>query len=85
MGMDVAKDNLGFGLRSWRYAIVVEDYVIKQSFIERGLMNNAEDDPYGVSSPQNILAFLKGEEYDTGGQALQLNLSDGVGSEDKIG
>jgi peroxiredoxin len=85
MGMDVAKDNLGFGLRSWRYAIVVEDYVIKQSFIERGLMNNAEDDPYGVSSPQNILAFLKGEEYDTGGQALQLNLSDGVGSEDKLG
>jgi peroxiredoxin len=85
MGMDVAKDNLGFGMRSWRYAVVVEDYVIKKSFVEPGFGNNAEDDPYGVSSPQNILAFLKGEEYDTGGQALQLNLSDGVGSEDKIG
>jgi hypothetical protein len=43
------------------------------------------DDPYGVSSPQNILAFLEGREYDTGGEALQLNLSDGVGSEDKLG
>ena len=85
IGMDVYKDNLGFGVRSWRYAIIVEDYVIKKSFIERGQGNNVEDDPYGVSSPQNILAFLKGEEYDTGGQALQLNLSDGVGSEDKLG
>lgn len=85
MGMDVKKDNLGFGIRSWRYALVVENLEITKQFVERGFTNNAEDDPYGVSSPQNILAFLKGEEYDTGGQALQLNLSDGVGSEDKIG
>lgn len=85
MGMDVAKDNLGFGVRSWRYAIVVENYEIVNSFIERGFRNNADDDPYGVSSPQNILAFLKGEEYDKGGEDLTLELSDGVGSEDKIG
>lgn len=85
MGMDVAKDNLGFGVRSWRYAMVVDNLEITQSFIERGYRNNADDDPYGVSSPQNILAFLKGEEYDGGGQQLELNLSDGVGSEDKIG
>ena len=85
MGMDVAKDNLGFGIRSWRYAIVVENYEIVKSFIERGFRNNADDDPYGVSSPQNILAFLRGEEYDTGGEDLTLELSDGVGSEDKIG
>ena len=85
MGMDIKKDNLGFGIRSWRYAIVVENYVIQQSFVERGFSNNAEDDPYGVSSPQNILDFLQGKEYDTGGEALQLNLSDGIGSKDKIG
>jgi peroxiredoxin len=85
MGMDVKKDNLGFGIRSWRYAIVVENYVIQQSFVERGFANNAEEDPYGVSSPQNILDFLQGNEYDTGGEALQLNLSDGIGSEDKLG
>ena len=85
MGMDVKKDNLGFGIRSWRYAIVVENYVIQKSFVERGFSNNAEEDPYGVSSPQNILDFLQGKEYDTGGEALQLNLSDGIGSKDKIG
>lgn len=85
IGMDVYKDNLGFGVRSWRYALVVENLEITKQFVERGFMHNATDDPYGVSSPQNILAFLKGEEYDAGGEALQLNLSDGVGSEDKIG
>lgn len=85
MGMEVKKDNLGFGIRSWRYAVVVENYVIQKSFVERGFRHNAEDDPYGVSSPQNILDFLQGKEYDTGGEALQLNLSDGIGSKDKIG
>ena len=85
MGMDVKKDNLGFGMRSWRYALIVNDFIIEKTFIERGFRDNADDDPYGVSSPQNILAFLKGEEYDAGGQELQLNLSDGVGSQDKLG
>ena len=85
MGMDVYKDNIGFGVRSWRYAIIVENYEIIKQFVERGFMHNAEDDPYGVSSPQNILDFLDGKEYDAGGEQLQLNLSDGVGSEDKIG
>jgi hypothetical protein len=85
MGMDVAKDNLGFGMRSWRYAVVVEDYDIKKSFIEPGFGNTAEDDPYGVSSPQNILAFLKGEEHTTGGKQLTLNLEDGIDSKEKMG
>jgi peroxiredoxin len=85
MGMDVKKDNLGFGYRSWRYAVIVENYEITKSFIERGFSNNAAGDPYEVSSPQNILAFLKNEEYDNGGEQLTLNLHDGVGSEDKLG
>lgn len=85
MSMDVKKDNLGFGMRSWRYAVIVENFQITQSFIERGFGNNIDTDPYEVSSPQNILAFLKGEEYDTGGEQLTLNLSDGVNNEDKLG
>jgi len=85
MGMDVKKDNLGFGYRSWRYAVIVENYEITKSFIERGFSNNAAGDPYEVSSPQNILAFLKNEEYDNVGEQLTLNLHDGVGSEDKLG
>ena len=59
MGMLVKKDNLGFGLRSWRYAVIIENNEIIQSFVEAGFKDDAEDDPYVVSSPQNILKYLK--------------------------
>ena len=55
MGMLVAKDNLGFGMRSWRYAAVINDGVVEQWFEEPGFEDNCEADPYGMSSPQNIL------------------------------
>ena len=61
MGMLVAKDNLGFGARSWRYAAVVNDGVIEAWFEEPGLMDNCPDDPYGVSSPETLLAYLQNE------------------------
>ena len=61
MGMLVKKDNLGFGLRSWRYAVIIENNEIIQSFVEAGFKDDAEDDPYVVSSPQNILKYLKEE------------------------
>ncbi|OLP62341.1 peroxiredoxin [Xaviernesmea oryzae] len=59
MGMLVAKDNLGFGMRSWRYAAVVNDGVIEQWFEEEGYSDNCETDPYGLSSPQNVLSALQ--------------------------
>lgn len=59
MGMLVRKDNLGFGLRSWRYAAIVDNGVIEAWFEEPGLMDNCPEDPYGVSSPENVLAWLK--------------------------
>lgn len=58
MNMLVAKDNLGFGLRSWRYAAVINDGVVENWFEEPGFEDNCESDPYGVSSPQNILDTL---------------------------
>ncbi|WP_375669489.1 peroxiredoxin [Bartonella sp. MR168JLCBS] len=36
MGMLVAKDNVGFGMRSWRYAAVIHDGVIEKWFKEEG-------------------------------------------------
>lgn len=60
MGMLVAKDNLGFGMRSWRYAAVVNNGMVEAWFEEPGLMDNCPDDPYGVSSPENILEYLEG-------------------------
>jgi len=62
MGMLVTKDNLGFGQRSWRYAMIVEDGVIEKMFIEPGKDNNISEDPYGETSPTNILAWLKENE-----------------------
>ncbi|SLN18534.1 Putative peroxiredoxin [Pseudoruegeria aquimaris] len=59
MGMLVAKDNLGFGARSWRYAAVVNDGVIEAWFEEPGRADNHPEDPYGESAPENVLAWLK--------------------------
>lgn len=59
MGMLVEKTNLGFGLRSWRYAAIVENGVVVAWFEEPGYSDNCESDPYGVSSPQNILEYMK--------------------------
>jgi len=59
MGMLVEKNNLGFGKRSWRYAMVVNDGVIEKFFEEPGRRDNAEDDPYGETSPENVLNYLK--------------------------
>lgn len=58
MGMLVEKDNLGFGDRSWRYAAIVNDGTVEAWFEEPGFEDNCETDPYGESSPQNILAHL---------------------------
>lgn len=59
MGMLVSKDNVGFGMRSWRYAAVIDNGTVEQWFEEEGHSDNADSDPYGVSSPQNILENLK--------------------------
>src|SRR3546814_7455945 len=42
MGMLVCKDNLGFGMRSWRYAAVIDDGVVKAWFEEPGFSDNCE-------------------------------------------
>ena len=58
MGMLVDKDNLGFGMRSWRYAAIIKDGVVEAWFEEPGLMDNCPEDPYGVSSPENLKKYL---------------------------
>ena len=59
IGMLVKKDNLGFGFRSWRYAALIEDKIIQKMWIEQGFSDNASEDSYGLSSPENILDDLK--------------------------
>ena len=56
--MLVNKDNLGFGKRSWRYAAVINNGVVEAWFEEPGKAVNHADDPYGESSPENLLKHL---------------------------
>lgn len=58
-GMLVDKDNLGFGMRSWRYAMVVNDGVVEKLFVEQGYTDNAQDDPFEVSDVYTMLRYLK--------------------------
>ncbi len=59
MGMLVAKDNLGFGMRSWRYSMLVEDGEIKQIFSEAGKEDNCPTDPFEVSDAKTMLDYIK--------------------------
>lgn len=60
MGMLVNKEHLGFGYRSWRYVMVVDDGVVGAWFEEPGI-NDAgdDDDPYTVTHPEVVLDYLK--------------------------
>ena len=59
MGMLVRKENLGFGERSWRYSMFVDNGIIKKMFIEPGFSDNCETDPFEVSDVDTMLAYLK--------------------------
>lgn len=54
MGMLVDKRGLGFGQRSWRYSMLVEDGVITKMFIEP----EVEGDPFQVSDADTMLKHL---------------------------
>lgn len=57
LGLLVDKSQLGFGKRSWRYAMVINDGVVEQTFIE----SQVEGDPYGVSDADTVLRWLSPE------------------------
>jgi len=62
MGMLINKDHLGFGMRSWRYAMIVDDNTITHWFEEPGINDTgADSDPYGETMPEKLLAALTGE------------------------
>jgi peroxiredoxin len=59
LNMDVLKSNVGFGIRSWRYAAIIDNGVIEKFFIEDGQSDNAQDDPYEESTPEKVLEYVK--------------------------
>ena len=62
MGMLVKKENLGFGARSWRYSMLVDDGDIKKVFAESGKVDNCPTDPFEVSDVDTMIAYLKGSQ-----------------------
>ena len=83
IGMDVRKDNLGFGLRSWRYAAVYDNGLLVWSGVEEGFVDNIEGDPYEVSKPENVLDNVKAfgwpsvtETLGEEGREIELNFSE---------
>jgi|TARA_X000000368_G_scaffold117044_1_gene91370 peroxiredoxin len=59
MGMLVAKTNLGYGNRSWRYATVINSGEIEWLSEEPGHRSNTDQDPYEQSKPTKVLDYLK--------------------------
>ncbi|GAA5316393.1 MAG: glutathione peroxidase [Candidatus Pelagadaptatus aseana] len=54
MGMLVEKNDLGFGDRSWRYSMLVNDGVIEKQFIEP----DVPGDPFQVSDADTMLNYI---------------------------
>lgn len=59
MGMLVDKSNLGFGMRSWRYSMVVQDKQIEKMFVEPGFADNCPTDPFEMSGADSMLKYLR--------------------------
>jgi peroxiredoxin len=59
MGMTVDMSAIGFGKRSRRYAAVIDNGQVQNMFIEPEA-SATDPDPYGVSSPESVMKYLKG-------------------------
>ena len=62
MGMLVDKSNLGFGMRSWRYSMLVNDGEIEKMFVEPNREQNSGPDPFEVSDADTMLEYLKSKD-----------------------
>lgn len=54
MGMLVDKSDIGFGKRSWRYSMLVDNGVVKKMFIEE----ETPGDPFEVSDADTMLKYI---------------------------
>lgn len=59
MGMLVSKENLGFGMRSWRYSMFVDGGEIRKMFVEPGFTDDCVPDPFEVSDVDTMTDYLK--------------------------
>jgi peroxiredoxin len=60
MGFLVDKTNIGFGMRSWRYSMIVNNGLVEALFVEPGIGDNVDGDPFEVSGAPIMLQYLEG-------------------------
>ena len=58
MGFLVDKTNVGFGMRSWRYSMIVDNGIVEKMWVEAGACDNAINDPFEVSDAYTMLEYL---------------------------
>ena len=80
VGMLVEKKDKCFGKRSWRYAAVITDCLVETVFIEPGKADNTSEDPYGESSPENVLKYLQSGSVSDSGTGMPTATAEGLGS-----
>ena len=78
--MLVEKKDKCFGKRSWRYAAVITDCLVEKVFIEPGKADNTAEDPYGESSPENVLKYLQSGSVSDSGTGMPTATAEGLGS-----
>tara|TARA_R110000737_G_scaffold353224_1_gene403262 strand:- start:2333 stop:2866 length:534 start_codon:yes stop_codon:yes gene_type:complete len=50
---------IGFGVRSRRFAVIINDNEVEMAFVEpAGTREN--EDPYGETTPENVMSYLAG-------------------------
>ena len=60
MGKLVNKPGQGFGMRSWRYSMLVDNGEVVKTFVEEGKNNASDDnDPFEVSDVDTMITYLK--------------------------
>lgn len=59
MGFLVDKTNIGFGMRSWRYSMIVNNGIVEKIWVEEGHSDNTTADPFEVSDAYTMLTYLK--------------------------
>ena len=79
-GKSVFKGDKGFGIRSWRYAAVINCDTAEIVMAEKGLDDNCPEDPYENSTPAKVLEYLRNvprvnprdsKEYDENPEELE--------------
>ena len=60
MDMLVNKPKQGFGMRSWRYSMLINNGEVVKQFVEEGKNNASDDnDPFEVSDVETMLKYLQ--------------------------